>query len=198
MRVSFDYKNCTIFVKYLSKRPNSNNWYFIRRIPDDLFEHYSDKKDKRIVISTKTDNKTEAAKKALYLNNQIEKEWQSFRGVNVSPSASTLAKARAILDIYGLPYSKASQSDSDAFSRFVDDIDDAISFNDKSALYEAHMRGIPEESKSVFRNICSDEQRLELDIASGRFEWTASLMKTEYLNLKGWSDSKKHINNINI
>ncbi|MDG1097198.1 MAG: hypothetical protein P8N23_06260, partial [Methylophilaceae bacterium] len=131
MRVSFDYKSCTIFVKYLSKRPNSNNWYFIRRIPDDLFEHYSDKKDKRIVISTKTENKTEAAKKALYLNNQIEKEWQSFRGVNVSPSANTLAKARAILDTYGLPYSKASQSDSDAFSRFIDDIYEVTSFNDK-------------------------------------------------------------------
>ena len=196
VRVSFDYKNCTIFVKYLSKRPNSNNWYFIRRIPDDLFEHYADKKDKRIVISTKTDNKTEAAKKALRLNNELEKEWHLFRGKNVSPSAGTLTKAKAILDTYGLPYSKVSQSDSDTFSRFIDDIEEAITFNDKNALHDAALGGIPEESKSVFRNIYSDEQRLAMDIANGRFEWTASLMKTEYLNLKGWSDSRKHINNI--
>ncbi len=197
VRVSFDYKNCTIFVKYLSKRPNSNNWYFIRRIPDDLFQHYAHKKDKRIVTSTKTDNKSEAAKRALRLNNDLEKEWQVLRGGNVTPSADNIAKARAILDRHGLPYSKASKPDSDAFSRLIEEMEDAPSISDKNALHEAYMRGVPEDYQSTFRHIHSEEHRLALDIANGRSEWTASLMRAEYLNLKGWSNSRKEINNTN-
>ena len=197
VRVSFDYKNCTIFVKYLSKRPNSSNWYFIRRIPDDLFQHYANKKDKRIVISTKTDNKREAAKRALRLNNEIEKEWQALRGETVAPSADIIANAKAILDRYGLPYSKVSERDSDAFSRFIEDLDDATSFSDKDAQFAAYMRGDSQDYERTFRHSHSEEHLVALDIAKGRFEWTASLMRTEYLNLKGWSNSRRHINDIN-
>jgi len=73
MTIVFNYTNCKVHVKYLKQVNNSNNWYYVRRIPDDLHHHYS-KKDKRIVLSTKTSNKVEASRKAIQINQKIEDE----------------------------------------------------------------------------------------------------------------------------
>ena len=79
MTIIFNYANCKVLVKYLKKVNNSKNWYYVRRIPKDLHEHYADKKDKRIVESTKTSNKAEASRKALQINLKIESEWKAIQ-----------------------------------------------------------------------------------------------------------------------
>ena len=70
-----DYNNSD---QYLKKVGSSKNWHYVRRIPKDLEEHY-DKKDKRIVKTTKTSNRLKALLIAVQMNDKLESEWEELR-----------------------------------------------------------------------------------------------------------------------
>ena len=65
-------------IQYLKKVGSSRNWHYVRRIPKDIEEYY-DKKDKRIVKTTKTPNKLKASLVAMQINNKLESEWKELR-----------------------------------------------------------------------------------------------------------------------
>lgn len=193
MGLSFNYANCTIYMKYLSKVAGSNNWYYIRRIPNDVLQHYPNKKDKRLVISTRTSDKKSATAAAMRINSQHELEWERMRGNVSEVSQHSLQAASELLKSFGLEASSKQFNKDAELDSFYDSLEESVSDSAKARIFDTR---IIDKSKAdqILKSQLSDSQKIAFDIIQGKFKWTASLICDEYLRLKGWSESKKQIN----
>jgi len=193
MGLSFNYANCTIYMKYLGKVSGSNNWYYIRRIPNDVLQHYPNKKDKRLVITTRTPDKKAATAAAMRINSQFELEWERMRGNVAEVSQHSLQAASELLKSFGLETSHKQFNKEPELNAFFDSLEESLTESAKSRIFDARIVD-NSESIEIFKSQLSDSQKIAYDIVKGKFKWTASLICDEYLKLKGWSKSKKHIN----
>ena len=193
MTIIFNYANCKVLVKYLKKVNNSKNWYYVRRIPKDLHEHYADKKDKRIVESTKTSNKAEASRKALQINLKIESEWKAMR--SDTRDLSTYDSALSYLHKFGINESSHRSSDPHIFDAFQDDLESTFTEKQKKELQDNYLAGNTDFAEHNYRDSLSDMQRTAVDIATGKFVWTASMILEEHFKRKEWANNRKQRNN---
>jgi integrase len=191
VRLIFSYANCTIVMKYLNKVPNSNNWYYIRRIPDDLHHHYETKKDKRIVKTTRTSDKKKAARIAMNLNATYEAEWERLRGNEAQINADSFEGAEKLLASFGLPPSPPPSSKENELETFFDSLESSLPEAAKQRIFDTRIHDGKELAEDIFRQYLSDEQKIAFDLSTGRFQWTASLICEEFLKLRNWVTDKK-------
>lgn len=193
MGLSFNYANCTIYMKYLSKVAGSNNWYYIRRIPNDVLQHYPNKKDKRLVISTRTSDKKSATAAAMRINSQHELEWERMRGNVSEVNQHSLQAASELLKSFGLEASSKQFNKDAELDSFYDSLEESLSDSAKARIFDTRIID-KSEADQILKSQLSDSQKIAFDLVQGKFKWTASLICDEYLRLKKWSESKKHIN----
>jgi integrase len=180
-------------MKYLGKVSGSNNWYYIRRIPNDVLQHYPNKKDKRLVISTRTPDKKAATAAAMRINSQHELEWERMRGNVAEVNQHSLQAASELLKSFGLEASSKQFNKELELDSFYDSLEDSLSESAKARIFEARLID-KYEANQIFKSQLGDSQKIAFDIVQGKFKWTASLICDEYLRLKNWNESKKHIN----
>lgn len=193
MSISLQFSGYDIVVKHLHKTKSSKNWYYIRRIPKEFQHLYPDSKDHTIRFSTRTANEKEATKVAVDYNKELEKFWLKNSSETLK-NHNDLQKAISLLERYGLPATKAAERDSEAFSFFTDDIESGISSEAQNRLHQAYMEKNYDLEMALFEQFVPAEQRIALDIANGRFKWTASLIFEEYFRLQGWENDRKRLN----
>jgi len=197
MSISLQFSGYDIVVKHLHKIKSSKNWYYIRRIPKEFQHLYPDPKHHTIRFSTKTSNVKEATKVAINHNKELEQFWLNNSSSTLK-NHDDLQKAISILDRYGLPPTRPpvrpSESFSEAFSIFTDDIESGISIEAQNRLHQAYIDSNVELETQLLNQHLPPEQRLALEIAQGKFKWTASLIFEEYFRLKGWVEDRKRLN----
>ena len=192
MTIVFNYTNCKVHVKYLKQVNNSNNWYYVRRIPDDLHHHYS-KKDKRIVLSTKTSNKVEASRKAIQINQKIESEWKVLR--SGTRELTSYEAALEYLNKFGLNESSHRSSETHIFDAFQDELESTFTEKRKKELHDSYTADQAEFMEHHYRDALNDIQKTAVDIATGKFVWTASMILEEHFKRKEWASNRKQRNN---
>jgi hypothetical protein len=189
MRLVFNYANCTIVMKYLGKVPGSDNWYYIRRIPGDVQRYYPAKKDKRLVKSTRTSNRQEAAQRALRIDRDYERDWERLRSGLSDLSHGTRERAVTLLGKFGLSPGSSVKNRELELEHFYDSIEASLTDADRRQLFDANAakvlgyEGVATEQE-VLRRVMSDEHRVAYDMVNGQFEWTAWLIYEEFLRLK--------------
>ncbi len=178
-------------MQYITKVSGSNQWYYKRRIPQDVQSHYPTNKDNKIVKSLRTDNKKDAVLKASKLTRELEAEWNQFRGKGSVLSGTVLDKARELLKQHGLPQSKRSKNDDAAFDLFTDSINDALPLDVQNELHDAYISGDKEVENDLLIQSLLPEQLSAIELSNGGMVLTASVILEEHLKNKGWLSDKK-------
>ena len=196
MPITFRYSNCVIIMNYLTKVSGSKNYYYKRRIPNDVLAFYPDVKGGQVVRSTKTANKQKAATVAARITRELEAEWDAHRGIRPSTSTTVMEGARRLLEQAGLPPTKTPLSHEIEKDLWIDSIDQELPYAAKEALFTAHIAADTQAQQELLNTYLSDEQRAALDIASGKLRMPATVMRDEYLRLKNKLQDRKELNSI--
>ena len=179
----------TVYMKYLSKRPNRKTYYYRRRVPKDLLRHY----DKSYIeVSLKQTDKVVASKVCEKFHQQIEKEFRRLRmGLSKQEELSNFDAAVNHLKLFNLTPEDASDNyeANPAKDIFFESLDNTLLKNLSAKEYRSYMEG----NKSHLTAL-SEEQRSALSIITGQFRLMASQYPREYLKLRGQSENKKKVN----
>ena len=181
-------------MKYLFKRSTRNTYYYKRRVPKDLQQHYS---KPFIEISLKQTDRTIAAAICQEKHLMVEEQFKRLRqGLPKDQVLSNYQAAAALLAEYGLTESDANTSGEgadEAKDPFFDGIDDAIRSRSTKAEYAAYRHN----ETSFPLHLLDEEQRAELAIAKGKFRLKASQYPAEYLRLKNKVGNRRNVNEAN-
>ncbi len=179
----------TVYMKYLSKRPNRKTYYYRRRVPEDLLRHY----DKSYIeVSLKQTDKVLASKVCEKFHQQIEKEFRRLRmGLSKQEELSNFEAAVNHLKLFNLTPEDANDNyeANPAKDIFFESLDNTLLKNLSAKEYRSYMEG----NKSHLTAL-SEEQRSALSIITGQFRLMASQYPREYLKLRGQSENKKKVN----
>ena len=179
----------TVYMKYLSKRPNRKTYYYRRRVPKDLLRHY----DKSYIeVSLKQTDKVLASKVCEKFHQQIEKEFRRLRmGLSKQEELSNFEAAVNHLKLFNLTPEDANDNyeANPAKDIFFESLDNTLLKNLSAKEYRSYMEG----NKSHLTAL-SEEQRSALSIITGQFRLMASQYPREYLKLRGQSENKKKVN----
>ena len=179
----------TVYMKYLSKRPNRKTYYYRRRVPKDLLRHY----DKSYIeVSLKQTDKVVASKVCEKFHQQIEKEFRRLRmGLSKQEELSNFEAAVNHLKLFNLTPEDANDNyeANPAKDIFFESLDNTLLKNLSAKEYRSYMEG----NKSHLTAL-SEEQRSALSIITGQFRLMASQYPREYLKLRGQSENKKKVN----
>ena len=179
----------TVYMKYLSKRPNRKTYYYRRRVPEDLLRHY----DKSYIeFSLKQTDKLLASKVCEKFHQQIEKEFRRLRmGLSKQEELSNFEAAVNHLKLFNLTPEDANDNyeANPAKDIFFESLDNTLLKNLSAKEYRSYMEG----NKSHLTAL-SEEQRSALSIITGQFRLMASQYPREYLKLRGQSENKKKVN----
>lgn len=184
-------------MSFLTKVKGSRNWYYKRRIPEDVIHHYPSIKGGQIVRSTKTSNKQQAVTVASRITRQLEDEWDSRRGLVPDVSSSVLKGARLVLERVGLPATKTPQSLTHEREAWVDMLEAEMPYEVKEALHYAHVNHDVQAVDELLELYLPADVKAALMISNGQFRMTASVMKDEYLRQKGKQDERKELDSLN-
>ena len=183
----------TVYMKYLFKRANRKTYYYRRRVPEDLLQHYS---RAYIEVSLKQTDKVLASKICERYHEKIEKEFRRLRqGLSKQEELSNFEAAVNHLKLFGLtPDDALGENDEAEYARdiFFDSIDNSIANKLSGDEYQSYMAG-----NTIPLGALSEEQRSALSVITGQFRLMASQYPTEYLRLTGQSDNRKKINECN-
>ena len=179
----------TVFMKYLSKRPNRKTYYYRRRVPEDLLRHY----DKSYIeVSLKQTDKVLASKVCEKFHQQIEKEFRRLRmGLSKQEELSNFEAAVNHLKLFNLTPEDANDNyeANPAKDIFFESLDNTLLKNLSAKEYRSYMEG----NKSHLTAL-SEEERSALSIIKGEYRLMASQYPREYLKLRGQSENKKKVN----
>jgi len=179
----------TVFIKYLSKRPNRKTYYYRRRVPEDLLRHY----DKSYIeVSLKQTDKVLASKVCEKFHQQIEKEFRRLRmGLSKQEELSNFEAAVNHLKLFNLTPEDANDNyeANPAKDIFFESLDNTLLKNLSAKEYRSYMEG----NKSHLTAL-SEEERSALSIIKGEYRLMASQYPREYLKLRGQSENKKKVN----
>ena len=179
----------TVYMKYLSKRPNRKTYYYRRRVPEDLLRHY----DKSYIeVSLKQTDKLLASKVCEKFHQQIEKEFRRLRmGLSKQEELSNFDAAVNHLKLFNLTPEDADDNyeANPAKDIFFESLDNTLSKNLSAKEYRSYMEG----NKSHLTAL-SEEERSALSIIKGEYRLMASQYPREYLKLRGQSENKKKVN----
>ena len=179
----------TVYMKYLSKRPNRKTYYYRRRVPEDLLRHY----DKSYIeVSLKQTDKVLASKVCEKFHQQIEKEFRRLRmGLSKQEELSNFEAAVNHLKLFNLTPEDANDNyeANPAKDIFFESLDNTLLRNLSAKEYRSYMEG----NKSHLTAL-SEEERSALSIIKGEYRLMASQYPREYLKLRGQSENKKKVN----
>ena len=179
----------TVYMKYLSKRPNRKTYYYRRRVPEDLLRHY----DKSYIeVSLKQTDKVLASKVCEKFHQQIEKEFRRLRmGLSKQEELSNFEAAVNHLKLFNLTPEDANDNyeANPAKDIFFESLDNTLLKNLSAKEYRSYMEG----NKSHLTAL-SEEERSALSIIKGEYRLMASQYPREYLKLRGQSENKKKVN----
>ena len=179
----------TVYMKYLSKRPNRKTYYYRRRVPEDLLRHY----DKSYIeVSLKQTDKVVASKVCEKFHQQIEKEFRRLRmGLSKQEELSNFEAAVNHLKLFNLTPEDANDNyeANPAKDIFFESLDNTLLKNLSAKEYRSYMEG----NKSHLTAL-SEEERSALSIIKGEYRLMASQYPREYLKLRGQSENKKKVN----
>lgn len=182
----------SVTAMYLHSVNNSRNYYYIRRVPDDVKEALDQanspfeptgntivdvchKPMARIMISTRTADKKKALLEARRINNIVEAEWSSI----LNPSGRITADAQRLIARY-----------SDRNYDLSDYLDDRLSDIAKHELQQIEHTRLPptimrEETDAILRKHLTAVEWQALQLSRGSSSWTLSSIRDEYIELKG-------------
>jgi integrase len=181
-------------MKYLFKRSSRNTYYYKRRVPKDLQEHYP---KPFIEISLRQTDRSVAAAICQETHLLVEEQFKRLRqGLPRDQVLSNYQAAAALLKKHGLTESDAEATGDgadEAKESFLDSIDDAIRVKSTDAEYAAFRH-----NETAFPyHLLDEEQRAALAIAKGEFRLKASQYPAEYLRLKNKDSSRRNVNEAN-
>lgn len=181
----------TVSAKYLHKIKGSDNFYFIRRLPAAVSRAYKARGEKpkaKVVITTGTANRQRALGEAYRINNALEAGWDAI--VKGRPTASDVSDGHTLLKQYlNQPYDLS------------DYLDDKLSYQAKQSIHQTQNSLMPKEIQreavdAILREQLSDAEWQAVMLARGKAVWTLSIIKEEYLKLKGWVNDRKQRNSV--
>ena len=184
----------TISMKYLFKRGNRNTYYYRRRVPTELTEHYS---KPFIEISLKQSDRAMAAAVCQEAHQMVEKQFERLRqGLPKNKVLTNYQSALELLASYNLTEADAKaegQGADEAQDPFFDSVDDTIRAKSSEKDYAAFRH----DQKPVPYHLLDDDQRAALAIAKGEFRLKASQYPAEYLRRKGKDKNRRNVNEAN-
>ena len=182
----------SVTAMYLHTVKNSRNYYFIRRVPENvratlkrLQNSYeptgnavidaAHKPMVRVMLSTGTADRKKALTEAHRINQVVEAECDAFlKGIT-----NSIPAAQQLINRY-------SNSDYD----LSDYLDDRLGYKAKLELQQVDHSALPsnikrEETDAILKKYLSDVEWQALQLSRGSSLWTLSAIRDEYIKLKG-------------
>ena len=190
----FNIGTYTISMTYLFKRGNRNTYYYRRRVPIDLKEHYP---KPFIEISLKQNDKSVAAAVYQGTHQIVEEQFKRLRqGLTKSQVLTDYQAALALLESHDLTEAEAKgrgEGSEHLKEAFFESLDDTIRTKASDKEYAAYRFA---ETPFPY-HLLDDNQRAALAIAKGEFRLKASQYPAEYLRRKGKEDNRRNVNEAN-
>ena len=192
--MQFNVGTYTISMKYLFKRGNRNTYYYRRRVPKELAQHYP---KPFIEISLKQSDRTVAAAVSQETHQMVEEQFERLRqGLPKNKILTNYQSALELLARHNLTEADAKaegQGADEAKDPFFDSLDDTIRAKSSEEDYTAFRY----DEKPFPYHLLDDDQRAALAIAKGQFRLKASEYPAEYLRRKGKDKNPKNVNEAN-
>jgi len=192
--MQFNVGTYTISMKYLFKRGNRNTYYYRRRVPEELAQHYP---KPFIEISLKQSDKAVAAAVCQETHQMVEEQFERLRqGLPKNKVLSNYQSALQLLAQYNLSETDAraeKEGADEAKDPFYDSLDDTIRAKSSESDYAAYRHN----ERPFPYHLLDDDQRAALAIAKGKFRLKASQYPAEYLRRKGRDKNRRNVNEAN-